>query len=1164
MKRKITFLLAALLLMSGLTWAQTTLNIGDYASANNWTNGTQYLTAMVDDVTFTAAGGGNTGKYYSSDQSWRFYANENATLTISVPSGNSLVSVIPTFTIKDNGILLFGGETIASGTTVSVSGEEVVFNFSQSSGNKGKVFFTEIEVTYTSGGTPIPSITAANVEIAYDATSGAIEYTINNPAGGTLDAATESDWLTLGSVGTTVPFTCTANATTTARTATVTLTYTYNTDQTVTKNVTVTQTGDPNAVNNISDITATGTYTVQGTIVAKSQRGFIVGDGTGYVYYYNQNYTQADYNIGDMVKLTGSVVVYGGVFEFNNSTTITAATSSNYVAEDPTVITGEQMDARVASTTPPQLSNYVQYEGTMTVNDGHYNITNIIGATTAIGSISYPLNVDEITALDGKHVKVTGYYVGISTSTYYNTMLGNIEEIATSNPSIAAEDVSIEYNATTGAIAYTINNPVSGGVLTAATESEWLTMGAVGTTVPFTCTANTTASPRTATVILTYTYNTDQIVTKNVTVTQAGNPNTIDNISDITAAGTYTVQGTIVAISDRGFILGDGTGYVYYYYGSSGFEPGNYDIGDNVKLAGSVIVYGGVYEFNNTTTITYVDESNYVSEDPAVLSGADMDARVASTTPAQLSSYVQYEGTFSVSNGHYNITNIDSAQTAIGSISYPIDTTGFNSLNGKQVKVTGYYVGISSSKYYNTMIGSIEEVEVQHEQYTLTVSNLMNVNTFVFDAANQNEMLLEGEGSALIYNGTGVIISVDVEEGYALQSLMVDGVDVTSQIDETGVYTFTMPSHNVTVTATAVEQIVPSDGDYVRISSLDQLKDGSIVVIAARYDTIATNYFAMKNTIGNKIQGTEFVSQTSGNDEVLASTIVDDINNYYWVVNVTADGYTFTNANGDKIGYGNSTNFATNGEKTTWSVESGTSGAALVPYYAGFTITNTTTTDRGIALRDNDGNKVFGAYSTQNINGDNYNFFLDFFVQTEASETPTQTVALTAGTNWFSTYLEITLGDLQTALRTALPDVNTGITIKAKVGNSTFRNGNWRNVGGFVWDVAKMYRIEVPADCEITLTGDPINPADHEITILAGEATWIGFPFSESMDPADVIPAGFAVNGDQIKGKEGNFRYTNRWRPTGINALEPGKGYMYVPAQTVTEDRILIFPTNAK
>ena len=176
-----------------------------------------------------------------------------------------------------------------------------------------------------------------------------------------------------------------------------------------------------------------------------------------------------------------------------------------------------------------------------------------------------------------------------------------------------------------------------------------------------------------------------------------------------------------------------------------------------------------------------------------------------------------------------------------------------------------------------------------------------------------------------------------------------------------------------------------------------------------------------------------------------------------------------------------------------------------------------------------------------------------------------QTIPLSDGTNWFSTYLEITLGDLQTALRAALPDVNSGITIKAKVGNSTLRNGSWRSTNNFVWDVAKMYRIEVPADCEITLTGTPINPAEHPITILAGEATWIGFPFSESKDPADVIPAGFAVNGDQIKGKDGNFRYTGtQWRATGINSLESEKGYMYIPASTVTEDRILIYPINAK
>ena len=98
-------------------------------------------------------------------------------------------------------------------------------------------------------------------------------------------------------VDTTIPFTCTTNATAAPRTAAVTLTYTYNTDQTVTKNVTVTQAANPDAVNNISDITATGTYTVQGTIVAKSARGFMVGDGTGYVYYYEVRPTPSSLKI---------------------------------------------------------------------------------------------------------------------------------------------------------------------------------------------------------------------------------------------------------------------------------------------------------------------------------------------------------------------------------------------------------------------------------------------------------------------------------------------------------------------------------------------------------------------------------------------------------------------------------------------------------------------------------------------------------------------------------------------------------------------------------------------------------------------------------------------------------------------------------------------------
>lgn len=73
-----------------------TLNIANYASANGWTSGEQYLAAEIDDVKFTVKGGGNDGKYYSNKKgdSWRVYASSEGTLTISVPAQHIITSVV--------------------------------------------------------------------------------------------------------------------------------------------------------------------------------------------------------------------------------------------------------------------------------------------------------------------------------------------------------------------------------------------------------------------------------------------------------------------------------------------------------------------------------------------------------------------------------------------------------------------------------------------------------------------------------------------------------------------------------------------------------------------------------------------------------------------------------------------------------------------------------------------------------------------------------------------------------------------------------------------------------------------------------------------------------------------------------------------------------------
>ena len=174
--------------------------------------------------------------------------------------------------------------------------------------------------------------------------------------------------------------------------------------------------------------------------------------------------------------------------------------------------------------------------------------------------------------------------------------------------------------------------------------------------------------------------------------------------------------------------------------------------------------------------------------------------------------------------------------------------------------------------------------------------------------------------------------------------------------------------------------------------------------------------------------------------------------------------------------------------------------------------------------------------------------------------TETQTVQLIAGANWFSTYLDITLEDLQNALVAASPGKN--ITIKSFNSNAVFSRNRWTVPATFTWDVAQMYQLIMAEDCEITLEGTPIDPAEHSVTIAGGGAsTWIGFPFAESMTLTNAF-AGFATNGDVVRSKNGNSAYTRgRWQ--NEFELQPGQGYIYKSADTAAE-RTLIFPTTSK
>ena len=181
------------------------------------------------------------------------------------------------------------------------------------------------------------------------------------------------------------------------------------------------------------------------------------------------------------------------------------------------------------------------------------------------------------------------------------------------------------------------------------------------------------------------------------------------------------------------------------------------------------------------------------------------------------------------------------------------------------------------------------------------------------------------------------------------------------------------------------------------------------------------------------------------------------------------------------------------------------------------------------------------------------------FFMTLEQTTVTQTIALQTGWNWVSIYVDIALNDLRAALVEALP--GTVITIKQQNGTTSYDPARHRWTGNITWDLSQMYEIKITANCEITLEGARISPSEHTVTIKSGN-NWIAFPFDTSMSVTNAF-AGFAVNGDMIKSKDGTTTYTRgRWVGTSLTTLEPGKGYVYKSA--VSSDRTFSFPTGSK
>ncbi|MCR4921546.1 MAG: carbohydrate binding domain-containing protein, partial [Bacteroidaceae bacterium] len=203
-------------------------------------------------------------------------------------------------------------------------------------------------------------------------------------------------------------------------------------------------------------------------------------------------------------------------------------------------------------------------------------------------------------------------------------------------------------------------------------------------------------------------------------------------ISEAQAAASGTtckVVGTVVAICKNGAVLGDDSGYIYYYKQSLS----DLAIGDKVVLSGSTSEYGGFKQFTAAATVTKLGTETVTYPTPAELS---LDAWL--TQPAI--QYVKLQGVLTISGNYYNLAV--EGQEAVGSIVYPINSLTENLTSGSTVTVYGFvvYKSGSSTTYVNIVATKIDIDNM------VVGKDIRNTPETAYTVTKARQLITEGEG----------------------------------------------------------------------------------------------------------------------------------------------------------------------------------------------------------------------------------------------------------------------------------------------------------------------------------------------------------------------------------------------------------------------------------
>ena len=259
------------------------------------------------------------------------------------------------------------------------------------------------------------------------------------------------------------------------------------------------------------------------------------------------------------------------------------------------------------------------------------------------------------------------------------------------------------------------------------------------------------------------------------------------------------VKGYVSAVSTQGPIITDATGSILLYKGA------DLAIGDEVSVSGTISAHNKGFQIAaSSATVEKTGTTSVTYPTPVELDGAAMEALLTSRTEDDYAQFVKFTGTPSIGN-YINII-MEGTEAAQGSIYGATDEVKAMFTDGEKATIYGYFVSISSGKYINVVVVSVDEEPAigggeETNSYTsvlgsAVLGDFVEVNGYISAVSAQGPILTDNGGSLLLFKTSGYevgdVVSVSGTISSYGKGFQIGTSDIT--IEKRGTTTVTYPA----------------------------------------------------------------------------------------------------------------------------------------------------------------------------------------------------------------------------------------------------------------------------------------------------------------------------------------------------------------------------------